>query len=338
MAAYSRREFGKLVAAGLPAAAFLGGRPLVGAAASVPIGVSTFSFDGLPHALGENNIAAVIAALAASGANLIELAATNLEPGGPDLRETVMGGSPAYPSLVRRSPAELAAIDASARRALRAWRLSTGSAYLTQQRAAFDAAGIAVHALAFDYTDRFTDEEIDATFAQAKAFGVTLVSSPVTMDVAKRLAPLATRANVRIAVHNQIEGDTAAYIGTVRVGDVLALSPVFSLKLDIGNVTTSNGDAVAALRACRDRVSHVLVQDRLRNGGAGQAFGEGDTPIPAVLADLARTQPAVPALAEYRYFGVGSPATEVKHCLDYMRQALKSSRETSVAPARRDEK
>jgi len=322
MTAYSRREFGKLVAAGVPAAAFLGSRPLAGAAASVPIGVSTYSFNGLPRALGENNVAAIVEALKTAGANLVELAALNLEPGGPDLSEVITAGSPAYPSLVHRSAAELAAIDASARRALRAWRLSTGPAYFTEQRAAFDAAGLKVHALAFDYTDRYTDEEIAATFTHAKAFGVSLVSSPVTMDVAKRLAPIAAQHGMRVAVHNQIEGNTSGQVGTSHIGDVLALSPVFGLKLDIANVTTSNGDALAALRACRDRVSHVLVQDRLRNGGASQAFGDGDTPIAAVLADLARTQPAAPALAQYSYFGVGSPATEVKHCLDYMRETL----------------
>jgi len=102
--------------------------------------------------------------------------------------------------------------------------------------------------------------------------------------------------------------------------DVLALSSSFVLKLDIGNLTASNCDAIEELRRHRARVSHVLVQDRLRNGGAAQEFGHGDTPIAAVLAEIKRSDRAIPALAHYSYSGVDSTVEEVSHCMEYMRQ------------------
>ena len=73
------------------------------------------------------------------------------------------------------------------------------------------------------------------------------------------------------------------------------MSPSFTVKLDVGNITASNRDAVAELREYRSRVSYVVLRDRLRNGGASQPFGEGDTPIRSVLARWpAAVGPAIP--------------------------------------------
>ena len=95
--------------------------------------------------------------------------------------------------------------------------------------------------------------------------------------------PFAERHQVAVAIHNQVDGNPAGAIATPQLEQALALSPAFTLKLDIGNLTASNCDAVAELREHQSRVSHVLVKDRLRNGGASQPFGEGDTPIKGVL-------------------------------------------------------
>ena len=69
------------------------------------------------------------------------------------------------------------------------------------------SAGLTVHACALAYDDSFTDDEIDATFRQAKALGVTTVSSPLTMAMARRLVPFAERHQVSVAIHNQMDGN-----------------------------------------------------------------------------------------------------------------------------------
>ena len=102
------------------------------------------------------------------------------------------------------------------------------------------------------------------------------------------------------------------------IKDALALSPAFALKLDIGNLTASNRDAVVELRTYQSRVSHVLVKDRLRNGGTSQHLGEGDTPIAGVLALLRTSTRSIPAFAEYDYVGVGSSQDEVSASLAYL--------------------
>jgi sugar phosphate isomerase/epimerase len=317
---YSRREFVKLAAVGVPLAASIRTTP-VRAAAGVTLGVTTFSFDRLPRTPGRDNVDEIIRALKATRISTIELAASNFEPAPPDLGEFVAGGTPAYPSLIRRSPEQLAALRANARQSIRAWRSETDLAYFKEVRTNFVSAGIGIHAVAFDYTDGFTDEEIEITLKQAEALGVSVISSPLTMAGARRLAPILARHHLKVAIHNQVDGNSAGAIGTAQLAETLAISPSFALKLDVGNLTASNCDAVAELGTHRARISHVLVQDRLRNAGSPQEFGKGDTPIAAVLAELKASGPAIPALAQYGYSGVDSPVDEVRHCLEFMQRA-----------------
>ena len=316
MTAFSRREFGRVVVAGLPAALVLGSASL-SARARVVVGVSTSSFRDLPRVTGRDNVDDVIRAVQAVRASHLELALANVEPAPPSVAP-VMGGSAAYPRRVVLSPEEVAATNAGARSALRTWRGSAPAAVFDDARRKLTTAGLTVHACSVSYNDSFTDDEIDATFRQVKALGVSTISSPLTMAMASRIVPFAERHQVRVAVHNQVDANAAGAIATGQLKDVLALSTVFTLKLDIGNVTASNGDAIAELRRHQARVSHVLVKDRLRNGGGSQPFGEGDTPIAGVLEVLKTSTRPIPALVEYDYIGLHPMTDEVSALVEYV--------------------
>jgi sugar phosphate isomerase/epimerase len=316
----SRRAFGKAIAAGLPLAAVFRSFPLH--AAQLSIGVSTFSFRELPRVPGRDNVDDVIAALRAVGATRIELSLQHVEPAPPNTAP-VMGGSAAYPKRIVLTPEQVAETNAEAREALRHWRLGVPGRVLEDVRRKFASAGITVHAAAVGFNDSFTDAEIDAVLGQCKALGVSTVSSPLTMACAQRLVPFAERHGVAIAIHNQADGSADGAIDTPRLTQALALSPAFTLKLDIGSLAASNCDAADALRQYRGRVSFVLVRDRLRNGGASQPLGEGDTPIGAVLRVLEESAPSIPALIGYDYLGLRSPVEEVRACLAYLRSSAK---------------
>jgi hypothetical protein len=317
MAVLSRREFGGALMAGLPLAALL--RPAELSAGEAAIGVSTSSFRDLPRVTGRDNLDEVIRALQAIRATYVELAFANLEPAPPSVAP-VMGGSAAYPRRIVLTPEQVAATNSVARDELRTWRLQTPVSWFEQMRGKLGSAGLKVHAGALAYNDSFTDEEIDATLRQARALGLTTVSSPLTMATARRLVPFAQRHQMSIAVHNQVDGNPAGAIDTPALKQVLALSPAFTLKLDVANLTASNRDAVAGLREYRSRVSFVVVRDRLRNGGASQPFGEGDTPIRSVMA-LSSSVPAVPIVIEYDYVGLRSPVDELKAAMAFCRAA-----------------
>lgn len=314
----SRRDFGGALLAGLPIAALL--RPAGLTAAEMAIGVSTSSFSDLPRVTGRDNLDDVLRALQAVRVTHVELAFANLEPAPPSVAP-VMGGSAAYPRRIVLTPEQIAATNSEARAELRAWRLQTPAGWFEQVRGKLGSAKVAVHAGALAYNDSFTDEEIDATFRQARALGLTTVSSPLTMAMARRLAPFARRHQVSVAIHNQVDGNPAGAIDTPALKEALALSPSFTLKLDAANLTASNRDAPAALREYRSRTSYVLLRDRLRNGGASQPFGEGDTPIRSVLA-LAASQPPIPVVIEYDYVGLRPSVDELKASVAYCRTAV----------------
>jgi sugar phosphate isomerase/epimerase len=318
MAVLSRREFGGVLVAGLPFAAVIGSVRV--SAAEVPIWVSTSSFRDLPRVPGRDNLDEVIRALQAVRATHVELSLANLEPAPPSTAP-VMGGSAAYPKRIVLTPEQVAATNSVARAELQAWRLQAPASLFEQMRGRLASAGITVHACALSYNDSFSDDEIDATFRQVKTLGVTTVNSPLTMAMARRLAPFADRHHVTVAIHNQVDGNPAGAIDTPALKQALALSPAFRLKLDAGNLTASNCDAVAELHEHRSRLSCVVLRDRLRNGGASQPFGEGDTPINKVLSALGTSTSGVPALIEYDYVGLRSSVDELKASLAYCRTA-----------------
>ena len=322
MAVLSRRAFGGVLVAGLPLAAVLGSVRV--SAADVALGVSTSSFRDLPRVPGRDNLDEVIRALQAVRATDVELAFANLEPAPPNTAP-VMGGSAAYPKRIVLTPEQVAATNSVARADLQAWRLQTPVSVFEQMRGKLASAGLAVRACALGYNDSFSDDEIDATFRQAKALGVTVIGSSLTMAMARRLVPFAERHKVSVAIHNQVDGNASGAIDTAALKPALALSSAFTLKLDVANLTASNCDAVAELHEYRSRLSSVVLRDRLRNGGASQPFGEGDTPIKKVLSVLAASAPPVPALIEYDYVGLRSSVDEVKACLAYCRSAPAST-------------
>jgi sugar phosphate isomerase/epimerase len=320
MAALSRRQFGRIVLASAPLAI----APRVsraGVAARVVVGVATSSFRELPRVPGQDNVDDIIAALRVVRATDIELALANVEPAPPSVAP-VMGGSSAYPRRIVLSPEEVAATNADARAALRAWRLRAPAGVFADIRRRLISAGMTLHACALAFNDSFTDEEIDATFGQAAALGATTVSSPLTMRMAKRLVPFAERHRVTVAIHNQVDGNAVGAIASAQFDEVLAMSPRFMLKLDAGHLTASNDDAVATLRARQARVSYVLLKDRLRNNGDSQPFGEGDTPIAALLHALRSSTRSIPVMVDYDYVGLRPAADEVAASLTYVAKAL----------------
>ena len=317
MAELSRREFGKVALAGVPLGMF--GTARLGAA-SLILGVTTSSLRDLPRVEGRDNVDDVIRALRAVGATHTELSMANVEPAPPPTAP-FLGGSQAYPQRIVLTPEQIAATNAAYRVTLRNWRLQTPLAAFQDVQAKFEAAGITVHACALGYDSSCTNEEIDATFRRIKALGVATVSTKLTLSAAARLAPFAERHGLAVAIHNQVDRNAAGEIATPQLGEALALSPAFKLKLDVGHVTASNGDAVAVLRAHQSRVAYVVVKDRLRNGGASQLFGEGDTPIAAVLGVLRTSSSAIPVFADHDYAGLRSSVDEAKASLAYLNQA-----------------
>jgi sugar phosphate isomerase/epimerase len=205
---------------------------------------------------------------------------------------------------------------------LRKWRLSVSLDEFKAVRKKFDVAGINLYAFNYSFRDNFTDEEIERGFKIAQAMGVKIITASSNVSTAKRVDPFAKKYKIRVGMHNHSnirpnefatpDDFAAAMNGT---------SEYICINLDIGHFTAANFDAVDYLSKNASRIVTLHIKDRKKNQGENVSFGEGDTPIKAVLELLKKNKWKIPANIEYEYKGADTVA-EMKKCLAYCKQAL----------------
>ena len=322
---YSRRDFGKMALAAAPLSTAFGATRLDSVVSGVRLGTITYSFRDLPRTPGKDNIDDIIKAVTACGIGEIELYSPNLEPAPASAARPAASG-PAYGvargARTPPTPEQMAARKAE-REALRKWRLETPASYYQQVAKKFDAAGVAIFAYTLGFNADFTDDEIEAGFQQAKALGVDLIASSTTVAMAQRVAPFADKHRVRVAVHGYANVlDPNQFGSPESFAKALAMSQYMRVNLDTGHFTAANYDAVAYIRENHDKITHLHIKDRKRGDGTNEPFGDGDTPIKAILVLLRDNKWPIRAFVEYEYPGMGTSVEEVKKCLDYMRGCL----------------
>jgi len=207
------------------------------------------------------------------------------------------------------------------REELRQWRLQVPMEHFKSLRRKFDRAGIELTAYNLSFNDRFTDEEIRRGFEMAGALGVKVITASANQATVPRIAPLAERFKIPVAVHNHSKISPNEFATPDDFTRAMAVSPWIAVNLDIGHFTAANFDAVAFLTAHHDRILSLHVKDRKRNDGPNVPFGEGDTPIGPVLELLRDRQWRLPANIEYEYEGADA-VEEVKRCLAYCKRTL----------------
>ena len=301
----TRRNFGWLMGAGL-----VGGRLKADTTAGVRVGVQTYSFRDMPRPAGAPDaVDLVIKAMKDSGVPECELFAPQLEPPQPAGRGA--RGAPPSPEAVK------------ARDALRKWRLETPLDRFKDVRKKFDAAGLTIYAYCYNMNSSFTDAEIDRGFQIARALGTDVVTTSTTLDVAKRIAPIADKHKITVGLHGHSNISDPNELATPEsFAAAMKMSPYFKVNLDIGHFTAANYDPVAYIREHHAKITNLHLKDRKKNQGDNLPWGQGDTPIRDVLQLLKRERWPIPADIEYEYRGQGTPVEEVAKCYAFARQAL----------------
>jgi sugar phosphate isomerase/epimerase len=297
---YTRREFGTLTFAGLLFPQVVSG---------VRLGTQTYSFRDLPRTTGGDAVDTIIKAMTDCGLTECELWAPQLEPQFPAGRG--QRGGPPSPEAVK------------AREDVRTWRLETPLDHFRAVKKKFDAAGITVHAFNYSPNSSYTDAEIDRGFEMAKALGAEIITASTTLDVAKRIAPLAEKHRMAVAMHNHSNvSDPNEFATPESFAAAMKMSKYFKVNLDIGHFTAANFDAIAYLREHHAGITNLHLKDRKKNQGDNTPWGQGDTPITQVLQLLKKERWPIRAYIEYEYRGQGTPVDEVKKCLAYAKTAL----------------
>ena len=212
---------------------------------------------------------------------------------------------------------------------VREWRLNTPLAFFEAVRKKFDDAGVLLYAYNYSFNKFMSDAEIERGFQMAEAMGVKYITASSQVSIARKVDTYAQKYKIMVGFHghdntrNTDEFSTAETFARAMDG----ASPYIGVNLDIGHFTAAGGDAVAYLREHHDKIVTLHIKDRKKNHGANLPFGQGDTPIAAVLRVLRDNQWKIPANIEYEYGkekkGLDTVA-EVKKCFAYCKQALET--------------
>jgi len=287
---YSRRQFGRAALAALPLAALRAAR-LDSRIHGVQIGAQTYSFR-------DRLLDPCIQALVQVGLGEAELYQGHVEP--------------------------LSATDDETREVLRKWRLETPLDYFHGVARKFTDAGITLSAYCLNFNDSFSDAELNRGFEMTKAMGLDLMTTSTTLTCARRLAPMAEKHKIRVALHGHDNvTDPNQFAGPESFAEALQMSKQFYINLDIGHFFAAGYDPVQYIQQFHEKILVLHIKDRKKDHGPAVPFGEGDTPIRQVLVILRDKRYAIPANIEYEYGAPGlDPVAEVKKCYQFCRQAL----------------
>jgi sugar phosphate isomerase/epimerase len=314
---YSRRDFGKLVAAGLPLSLVLRARA-DSKINGVQIGAITYSFRTM------SNPEDIIAAYKTLGLSEVELMSNHAE---------ALAGAPPAPPFSgggrgrgqQMTDEQRAAADKSRQEraeTMKKWRASVSMDKFKDVTRKFNDAGVDVRLLTYNMNVNTTkDDEIEYAFQLAKALGVKAITTSTQVSMAKRVAPFADRHQLTVGFHGHDQTDRPDEVSTEETfKTVMAASKYLGANLDIGHYTSANGDPVAFIEKYHDRITNLHLKDRKKDHGGNVPWGQGDTPIKPVLQLLRDKKYDIPANIEFEYGG--DPVAEVGKCLEYCRQAL----------------
>lgn len=303
MSTLTRREWNALVIGGLAASPFAAVRPRAetvqpnSTVAGVRLGAQSYSFR-------DRSLDETIAGMSAVGLGFCELWQEHVEPKQP----------------------EGAGTSAERRDALRKWRLSVPLEEFQAIRRKFDAAGIKLTAYNLSFRDDFSDDEIDRGFQMAKALGVPVITASSNVTTAAKVDPFAKKHGITVGFHNHADKRPNEFSGPEDFEEAMrGRSNRIAINLDIGHFVAAGHDPLAFLDQHHDRIVSLHLKDRKKGDPqANLPFGEGDTPIAAVLRRLRDRRWDIPANIEYEYKG-GDTIAEVRRCFDYCKEALKGT-------------
>lgn len=222
---------------------------------------------------------------------------------------------------------------------LTAWRETVDLKEFEAVRKKFDAAGIQLFAYNYSFRDNFSDKEIERGFEMTKALGISNITASSTVSAVPRIDPFAEKYKIRVGFHGHSAVDKPNEFSTPEsfAKAMDGHSKYMCVNLDIGHFTAAGFDAVDYLEKHHDRIVTLHIKDRKKSeiktedgkitvvkDGANLPFGEGETPIKAVLKVLKTKHYKIPANIEYEYKGADSKV-EVQKCLQFMKDAVKSA-------------
>jgi sugar phosphate isomerase/epimerase len=336
---YTRRDLGKLALVSVPFAGALKAAKIDSVIDGIQFGAITYSFNRLTPD-------AIIQAFVDVGLGEVELMSNHCEAaagapaagrggfGGGGGRAAAPAGAPAAAAAGGgqgrgggRAPLtpEQQAAQADAQQKLADWRAAATPATWKAVARKFNDAGIEIGQLCYNMNLNMTDDMIDYAFKMAEGIGAKAITTSTTVPMAKRLAPFAEKHQMRIGYHGHDNLTDPNQVATPESFEtVMSYGKYNWCNLDIGHYTAAGFNPVDFIQKYHDRITNLHVKDMKVHGTYTQ-FGEGDTPMKAVMQLLKKGQYPFPANIEMEAPLVpqgGDPVAEMKKCFAYCKDLL----------------
>jgi sugar phosphate isomerase/epimerase len=339
---FTRRDFGKLALATVPAASLLAAKP-DSKWGGVQVGINApYSFtrmsgtaDKILEYMTQLNLSAtelrlqpVEAFLGAPGV----YASANDAPG----RGGGAGGGPRGGSgrgarggsggggRAPLTPEQQAAAAAAAAE-LSKWRLALSMDKIKAFRKKYEDAGVLIQIVKVDNIGKFTDDMLDYSFTVAKNLGANAISTEGLLSETKRLGQFADKHKMMIGYHGHTDVNSNENFGSPQSWEkAMSYAKYNGINLDLGHFTAGNKTSpVPFIKQYHDRITHVHIKDK-KYDDTNVPFGQGDTPIVEVLQLMKKEKWHFQATIEYEYrTPEGSDVlTEIAKCVEYCRKAL----------------
>lgn len=237
--------------------------------------------------------------------------------GGVAATDSASAGSPRQGGPPR-TPEQLAAYKAAADE-LRKWRLSLPMSRAENLRKKYQDGGVAIEIVKFDGLANLSDDELDYSFALAKALGARAISGELSIPAFRRLGQAADRNKMFIGLHGHTAVTPAIWEQSFGYGKYVGAN------VDIGHfVAGNNTSPLPFIEQYHERITHIHVKDRKMHDGPNVAFGQGDTPIKEILHAIRDKKWRIPAIIEFEIpLPPGTDRTpELLKCMDYCKQCL----------------
>ena len=315
----TRRDFGKLALAALPAASLLAKAD--SKFGGVQIGTITYSFRALPGSAEE-----ILKYCVELGISEVEMMSDPAEayagaPAGP-------GRGPGGPAGGRgrgrgeMTPEQQAAMKKAADEKTK-WRLSSSMDKYKALRRMYNDAGVNIYAFKLPPTPAMSDDEFEYIFQVTHALGANNITMELPTDAAftKRVGDFGTKHQVYIGYHNHMQVNETSW-------DVaLEQSKYNSINMDAGHFTEAiNGSPLPFIKKHHDRITSMHLKDKkyAKDGGGNTEWGKGQVPLKDILQLMKKDKYRFPGNIEFEYdVPAGSTViAEMAKCLRYCKDAL----------------
>jgi sugar phosphate isomerase/epimerase len=219
------------------------------------------------------------------------------------------------------------------RERLRQWRQKAPAVAMEKYgelRKKYEDAGVSIQLIKFDdLTAEWPDGEIDYAFTVARTLGCRGITCEPPLGHTRKLGQFAGKHRLMLGYHGHTEvWNDEAFAGPGSWERAFSYSKYNGANIDIGHFTAGNSTSpLPFIRQYHDRITNLHLKDRRIKNGPNVPWGQGDTPIRAILQLMKREKYTFMATIELEYLiPAGSDVmSELRKCVRFVEEALVST-------------